>query len=98
MSKATEILLGPVVSRNGGFAFDTFTDTTGTTPGFTYRCVEQAKYDRNATLLGLNRASGVVTIACETADEFHRRAAAMSGADPIESGFIVAREAVPIHA
>jgi hypothetical protein len=96
MSKATEILLGPIVSRNGGFAFDTFTIATGTTPGFTYRCVEQAKYDRNATLLGLHRASGVVTVACETLDEFRRRSG--TSADPMQPGIVVPRDAVPLHA
>jgi hypothetical protein len=98
MSKATEILLGPIVSRNGGFAFDTFTDATGITPGFTYRRVEQAKYDRNATLLGLHRASGVVTVACETVDEFRRRSGAMSGTGATQPGFVMQRDGVPLHA
>ena len=94
----TEILLGPIVSRNGGFAFETFTTATGTTPGFTYRRVEQAKYDRNATLLGFRRASGFVTVACETLDEFHRRSRAMSSAEPSQPGFVMQRDAVPLHA
>jgi hypothetical protein len=98
MSKATEILLGPIVSRNGGFAFDTFTNAVGTTPGFTYRRVEQAKYDRNATMLGLRRASGFVTIACETVDEFRRRSGAMSGTGATQPGFVVRRDGVPLHA
>jgi hypothetical protein len=93
MSKSAEILLGPIVSRGDGFAFDTFSEATGTKPGFAYRCVEQAKYDRNSMLLGLHLANGFVAVACETVDEFHRRCAALPGDHPVQQRFVAPREA-----
>jgi len=47
---STEILVSPIVSRDDGFAFDTFSEAAGLTPGFTYRRIEQASYDRKITL------------------------------------------------
>jgi hypothetical protein len=76
---STEILVGPIVSQGGGFAFDTFTEVAGLTPGFAYRRVEQASYDRKMTLQALCRADGFAAIACETVGEFSRRCAALLG-------------------
>jgi hypothetical protein len=76
---STEILISPIVSRDGGFAFDTFSTAAGLTPGFTYRRIEQASYDRKITLQSLPRASGFAIVACETLGEFSRRCAALLG-------------------
>ena|SRR5476649_1974844 len=79
MSTLTEILLSPIVLRNGCFAFDTFTAAEGLKQGFTYRRVDQANYDRKATALALRVANGFVTVACETLDEFRGRCEALLG-------------------
>jgi hypothetical protein len=70
MGALKQILVGPVVSRNGGFAFDTFCAPDGLKRGYPYRRVEQANYDRKATLLGLQLSREFVTTACETILEF----------------------------
>jgi hypothetical protein len=76
---STEILVSPVVSRDGGFAFDTFTPAAGLSCGFAYRRIEQASYDRRTTLLRLLGADGHAVVACETLGEFSRRCAALHG-------------------
>ena len=76
---STEILVSPIVSRDDGFAFDTFSKAAGVTPGFAYRRIEQASYDRKMTLHSLPRANGFAVIACETLGEFSRRCAALLG-------------------
>jgi hypothetical protein len=72
MGVLKQILVGPVVSRNGGFAFDTFCTPNGLKRGYPYRRVEQANYDRKATLLGLQLSHDFVTTACETIFEFQQ--------------------------
>lgn len=64
------VLVGPVVCRDGGFAFDVWTATDGVKRGFAYRQVEQAEYDRRTTLLGLHQPAGTAMTACATAAAF----------------------------
>jgi hypothetical protein len=72
MDAVKQILVGPIVSRNGGFAFDTFCEPDGLKRGYPYRRVEQANYDRKTTLLALSRAREFVMTACETIFEFEQ--------------------------
>jgi hypothetical protein len=65
--------IGPVISREGGFAFDTFSLASGLKQGFAYRCVEQAAYDRKMTLR--RAAVNALLIPCETLADFQRRCA-----------------------
>jgi len=71
MGEAKTILVGPILCRDGGFAFDTFTPGEGLKPGFAYRRVEQAHYDRRTVLGGRSRGSRAA-LACETEAEFSR--------------------------
>jgi hypothetical protein len=79
VNMSTEILVSPIVSRDGGFAFDTFSTAAGLTPGFAYRRIEQASYDRKTTLHSLPRTTGFAVVACETLGEFGCRCAALLG-------------------
>jgi hypothetical protein len=94
----TGILLSPIVSRNDGFAFDTFTTAEGLKLGFAYRRVEQANYDRKTTLQGLPRAKGFAAIACETLGEFRRRCDALLGAASPRRDFAMPKEGAARHA
>jgi hypothetical protein len=71
------ILVGPIVSRKGGFAFDIFAPDHGIRPGFCYRTIDQAHYDRRATLSGSHVPDGKLVEACNSAPEFDQRCAAM---------------------
>jgi hypothetical protein len=93
----TEILLSPIVSRNDGFAFDTFSAAEGLKPGFAYRRVEQASYDRKAMLHGLPRTTGSAVIACETLADFRHRCAGVLSAAATRRDFAEPAEAVARH-
>jgi hypothetical protein len=88
----------PIVSRNDSFAFDTFTPEEGLKLGFVYRRIEQANYDRKATLHGLPRATGFAIVACETLGEFRRRSNALLGAAATRRDFAMAGEGAALHA
>jgi hypothetical protein len=59
------IILGPVLVRDGGYAFDSWTPENGRTLGCVYRRIEDAHYARKAEIL---HAGDIV--ACNTVDEF----------------------------
>ena len=67
-----QIVLGPVVTRKGGFAFDCWTPMEGLRRGYTYGCVEDALYARNFEIRSCNKGSSDQTVACSTVDEFVR--------------------------
>jgi hypothetical protein len=74
VTTATELLVSPVLTRDGGFAFDTFTTTSGLCRGFVYRRVEHADRDRKATLRGQHHPRRIVTVVdCATLVDFHCR-------------------------
>jgi hypothetical protein len=63
-------VLGPVVTREGGFAFDCWTSGEGLRSGYVYRRVEDAQYARYYEIrVHRNRAG---TVACRTVDEFEQ--------------------------
>ena len=63
-----DTIVGPVLARNGGYAFDTWEQSAGLRPGFTYRRLEDARYARNAALNGAR--SGRRAVECGTLDQF----------------------------
>ena len=64
------IVVGPVLARSGGYRFDLWIAGKGLSPGYPYRRIEDAYYDRNTVIRasGQDRASGAVV--CQTLDEF----------------------------
>jgi hypothetical protein len=68
------IVVGPVVSREGGFAFDFWTPEEGLSRGYTYRRIEDAYYARNAELRYRNKGYSDHPVTCSTVDEFVRSA------------------------
>ena len=65
-------LVGPVLYRQNGYAFDMFTAAAGLKRGFSYKTVEEAIYDRRTTLRGLSM------VACETTMDFDKECVAMT--------------------
>ena len=64
------IVVGPVVTRDGGYAFDSWTPEEGVSRGYTYRRVEDAHYARNVEIRSLKREHAGLMAACSTVDEF----------------------------
>ena len=68
-----QIVLGPVLTRNGGYAFDCWTPEEGLSRGYTYDRIEDARYARNIEIRSHNNKRSLdQTIACSTVDEFVR--------------------------
>ena len=67
-----QIVLGPVLTRKGGYAFDCWTPEEGLSRGYTYGRIEDAHYARNVEIRSRNNRSSDQTIACSTVDEFVR--------------------------
>jgi len=44
------VVLGPIVTRDGGFAFDSWTPDHGLSRGYSYRRIEDAHYARKAQI------------------------------------------------
>src|SRR5438477_9193440 len=47
---AMHVVVGPIVTRDGGFAFDSWTPDKGLTLGYAYRRIEDAHYARRAEI------------------------------------------------
>ena len=62
------IVVGPIVTRHGGFAFDSWTPENGLSRGYSYRRIEDAHYARKAEIRSC--ASARPMLACSTVDEF----------------------------
>jgi hypothetical protein len=70
---AIDIVIGPVLARDGGYAFDSWTPDRGLRSGYIYRRVEEAHYARKVEARSCYREYGGRPLAdCRTADEFFR--------------------------
>jgi len=64
------ILIGPILARGGGYAFDAWSPEEGLTRGYTYCRVDDAHYARNVEIRSRRRARPDRMLVCSTADEF----------------------------
>ena len=67
-----QIVVGPVLTRKGGYAFDCWTPQEGLSLGYAYGRVEDAHYARNVEIRSRNKGYSDHTIACSTVDDFVR--------------------------
>jgi hypothetical protein len=67
-----QIVLGPVLTRTGGYAFDCWTPEEGLSRGYIYGRIEDAHAARNIEIRSRNKGGSDQTIACSTADDFVR--------------------------
>jgi hypothetical protein len=67
---AGRVVIGPVVTREGGYAFDLWTPESGVARGFRYRLVEDARYARKYEIKSQRPELAGSLTACATLDEF----------------------------
>jgi hypothetical protein len=63
-------VIGPIVTRGGGYAFDSWSPETGLSRGYSYRRVEDAHYARNFEIRSCTKGFAGAMVACGTIDEF----------------------------
>ena len=64
------VIIGPVLRRADGYAFDTWTGTKGVDRGYRYRRIEDAYYARNTEIRAAAQGRSPAAIVCQTLDEF----------------------------
>ena len=67
-----QIVLGPVLTRKGGYVFDCWTPEEGLSRGYIYGRIDDAHYARNVEIRSCNKGSSDQAIACSTVDDFAR--------------------------
>jgi hypothetical protein len=81
------LVIGPVLRRADGYAFDTWTAGKGVTRSYPYHRVEHAYYARNAEIKASVRAPAAIV--CQTLDEFIVK---LTGDDyPIDNVYLAAK-------
>ena len=81
------LVIGPVLRRADGYAFDTWAAGKGVTRSYPYHRVEHAYYARNAEIKASVRASAAIV--CQTLDEFIVK---LTGDDyPIDNVYLAAK-------
>jgi len=63
-------VVGPILTKKGGYAFDIWTPEEGLSCGYAYRRIEDAHYARNAEIRSRKRGWPLAALACNTLDEF----------------------------
>ena len=63
-------VVGPIVIRGGGYAFDSWTSEEGLSRGYSYRRIEDAHYARNVEIRSRSRSYNGPILACGTVQEF----------------------------
>ena len=64
------IVIGPVLRRADGYAFDTWSAGNGVTRSYPYRRIDQAYYARTAEIRASAQSRAAAAIVCQTLDEF----------------------------
>ena len=65
-------IIGPVLLREGGYAFDAWTPEQGLSRGYVYRRIEDACYARKVEIRSPGQRYAGHIVACGTVDEFAR--------------------------
>jgi hypothetical protein len=64
------VILGPVLTRAGGYVFDAWTPERGLSRGYVYPRIEDAYYARKAEIRTPGKGYAGRIVACNTVDEF----------------------------
>jgi len=67
---AMHAVVGPIVTRAGGYAFDSWTSEEGLSRGYSYRRIEDAHYARNIEIRSRSKGFNGPMVACSTVQEF----------------------------
>jgi hypothetical protein len=65
-----QLLIGPVLTREGGYAFDCWTPNEGLQRGYTYPRVEDAHYARKFDIRCREKDRSDHMVVCNTVDQF----------------------------
>jgi hypothetical protein len=68
----SDLLIGPLIERGGRFCYDIYGSEEGLRSSFSYRRIEEARYDRRAFLAEAGRDPRHKVRMCETLNEFLR--------------------------
>src|SRR5437868_6155970 len=68
-----ELLIGPLLERNGGYSYDIFSPSEGLRRSFRYLRIDAARYDQRALMAEARRDSRCEVHICETQSEFEPR-------------------------
>ena len=69
---AMQIIVGPVLTSEGGYAFDCWTPEGGLSRGYAYGRIEDAHYARNVEVRSRKQDSPGHMIVCNTVNDFMR--------------------------
>ena len=67
-----QLVVGPVLARKGGYAFDCWTSEEGFSRGYADSRIEDAHYARNVEVISRKKGYLDRMIACNTVDDFVR--------------------------
>jgi hypothetical protein len=67
-----QIIVGPVLTSEGGYAFDCWTPEGGLSRGYAYGRIEDAHYARNVEVRSRKQDSPGHMIVCNTVNDFMR--------------------------
>jgi hypothetical protein len=67
-----ELLIGPLLERNGCYSYDTFTLAEGLRSSFRYLRLDAARYDQRALIAEARRDPRCNVLLCETQSEFQQ--------------------------
>jgi hypothetical protein len=79
------VVLGPIVTRDGGFAFDSWTPDKGLSRGYSYRRIEDAHYARKVEMRSRAPSFAGPMVACSTLDEFSSVLAKDAGTERVRA-------------
>jgi hypothetical protein len=77
-----ELLIGPLLERNGGYSYDTFTRAEGLRRSFRYPRIEAARYDQRALVAEARGDPRCNVRICETQSEFEKLVDAATAENP----------------
>jgi len=66
------LAIGPVLTRERGYAFDFWSSGDGLRRGYVYRRIENAYYAHKVEIRARDRAHAERTVTCSTLDDFMR--------------------------
>jgi hypothetical protein len=71
-----DFVIGPLLERNGGYSYDTFSLAEGLRSSFRYLRLDAARYDQRALMAEARRDPRCRVLLCETKSEFEEAVAA----------------------
>ena len=78
-----ELVIGPLLERDGGYSYDIFTRAEGLRRSFRYPRVDAARYDQRALMAEAKRDPRCEVRICETQSEFEQFVEAVNAENPV---------------